>query len=132
MAQRAWYDVLGVGPAATAGETRAAYLALVKTWHPDRFAREPALAALAEERLKEANAAYEEARGWHASWEPPADAAWADEWSPMWTDAPEPAHYRLLFAPNSLAVRAIALMLALLFTFLAVANTMNALSLAVR
>ena len=133
MARRAWYDVLDVGPAATAGEIRAAYLALVKAWHPDRFAGAPALAAHAEERLKEINAAYEEARAWDGFWEAAAesapDAAWADEWSAVWSDASDPSPYRLLFTPNSLAVRAIALVLALLFTFFAVANTMNALSL---
>jgi hypothetical protein len=125
-----WYDVLDVAPAATAEETRAAYLALVKAWHPDRFAAEPALAARAEEQLKEINAAYDEARAWQGFWEATADPAWTDEWSAAWADAPEPSPYRLLFAPNSFAVRAIALVLALLFTFFAVANTMNALSLA--
>lgn len=124
MARRAWYDVLGVGPAATAEQTRAAYLTLVKTWHPDRFAAAPALAARAEEQLKEINAAYDEARAWQDVWEAAGDLLWAD--------ASDPSPYRLLFTPNSLFVRAVALMLALIFTFFAVANAMNALSLAVR
>src|SRR5687768_15742661 len=124
MARRAWYDVLGVRPAATADEIRAAYLTLVKAWHPDRFAAEPALAALAEERLKEVNAAYEEARVWQTSWE--------TSWSAAWADVPEPSPYRLLFTPDSLFVRAVALMLAMLFVFFAVGSTMNALSLALR
>ena len=126
MARRLWYEVLGVGPTATTDEVRAAYLVLVKAWHPDRFAAEPTLAARAEERLKEINAAYEDARVWTA------EATWAEEWGAEWAEVPEPASFRLLFSPDSLAVRAIALMLALLFTFFAVANTMNALDLALR
>ena len=124
MGRRAWYEVLGVEPVATDDEVRAAYLGLVKVWHPDRFAAEPVLAAHAEERIKEINAAYEDARMW--------GEAWSDEWSAPWADVPEPVPYRLILPRDSLVVRAIALVLALLFTFFAIANTMNALDLAMR
>jgi hypothetical protein len=122
---RPWYEVLGVPPSATDDEIRVAYRGLVRTWHPDRFAGQPALAARAEERTKEINAAYEDARAWARSWSS------AEEWA-VWADGPEPAAVRLLVSPHSLGVRAIALMLALLFTFFAVAQTMNALDLALR
>jgi hypothetical protein len=54
----AWRQVLGVGSLATENEIRQAYLNLVRVWHPDRFVG-PDLKALAEEKLKEINHAYE-------------------------------------------------------------------------
>ena len=48
-----YYEVLGVNPGASKEEVRAAYLDLVKVWHPDRFANEPQrLLHRAEEQLK--------------------------------------------------------------------------------
>lgn len=52
------YKVLGVEEGATQEEIRAAYLALVKKYHPDRYTDNP-LKELATEKLKEINEAYE-------------------------------------------------------------------------
>ncbi len=52
------YKVLGVSEDATQEEIRAAYLALVKKYHPDKFTDNP-LKELANEKLKEINEAYE-------------------------------------------------------------------------
>lgn len=52
------YSVLGVSETATQDEIRAAYLALVKKYHPDRYSDGP-LKELAGEKLKEINRAYE-------------------------------------------------------------------------
>lgn len=52
------YKVLGVSEDATQEEIRAAYLALVKKYHPDKYADNP-LKELANEKIKEINEAYE-------------------------------------------------------------------------
>ncbi len=52
------YALLGVAPTATAEEIRAAYLAQVARYHPDRHAGNP-LSDLAGERLTELNRAFE-------------------------------------------------------------------------
>lgn len=52
------YKVLGVREDATQEEIRAAYLSLVKKYHPDKYADNP-LKELANEKLKEINEAYE-------------------------------------------------------------------------
>ena len=130
--RRPWHEVLGIPPTASAEEAREAYLTLVKAWHPDRFATTPDRAAEAEERVKAVNAAYDEART--HSWAPsPRDAAWdePDLW-PEWVEAIEPSRYRLMFVPGGIAVRAVALMLALLMAFFAVVHTLNALDLVMR
>ena len=51
------YKVLGVSDDATNEEIRAAYLSLVKKYHPDKYT-DPDLKALANEKLKEINEAY--------------------------------------------------------------------------
>ena len=52
------YQVLGIGEHATQAEIRAAYLALVKKYHPDKYHDNP-LKDLASEKLKQINEAYE-------------------------------------------------------------------------
>lgn len=52
------YKVLGVREDATQEEIRAAYLALVKKYHPDRYQETP-LKELANEKLTEINQAYD-------------------------------------------------------------------------
>ena len=53
------YKVLGVEPSATDEQIKDAYRALVKKYHPDKFA-DSDLAELANEKMKEVNAAYDE------------------------------------------------------------------------
>ena len=55
------YQVLGVAPGATDEEIKQAYRALARKYHPDKY-RDSDLADLAEEKMKEINAAYEEIR----------------------------------------------------------------------
>ena len=53
------YKVLGVSPNATDDEIKDAYRALVKKYHPDKFADKD-LAELANEKMQEINSAYDE------------------------------------------------------------------------
>ena len=53
------YKVLGVNEGATNEEIRAAYLSLVKKYHPDKYT-DPDMKQLANEKLKEINEAYEQ------------------------------------------------------------------------
>ncbi len=53
------YSVLGVDPSATDEEIKAAYRALARKYHPDKY-QDTDLAEMAGEKMKEINAAYEE------------------------------------------------------------------------
>ena len=53
------YSVLGVQPTATDAEIKKAYHALARKYHPDKY-RDSDLAELANEKMQEINAAYEE------------------------------------------------------------------------
>lgn len=53
------YEVLGVSPSASESEIKAAYRALAKKYHPDKYTDSP-LADVAEEKMKEINEAYDE------------------------------------------------------------------------
>jgi hypothetical protein len=53
------YAVLGVRAGASAAEIKKRYRALVKVWHPDRFAADPQGQAEAATRMRAINEAYE-------------------------------------------------------------------------
>jgi len=52
------YAVLGLAPNSTYAAVRRRYRALVRTWHPDRFAADPQAQAEANVRMRAINAAY--------------------------------------------------------------------------
>jgi hypothetical protein len=116
---RAWFDVLGVSPVATEVEIRAAYIGLVKRWHPDRFVGRPDLEPVAHERLKTINAAYDEVRQGPASRNRPRPKRPPPARAPA-TYEPAPAESVLLWSPFALfsghlwVARAIATLVALL------------------
>ena len=51
-------DILGLAPSATRTQARTAFRELAKTWHPDRFAKDPMKAKKAEEKMKQINEAF--------------------------------------------------------------------------
>jgi hypothetical protein len=59
------WATLRVRPGASQQEIRQAYLDLVKVWHPDRFAGNPHLQAMADQELQRLNAAYKRLYGSH-------------------------------------------------------------------
>ena len=61
------FKILEIDITATEKEARQAYKDLVAVWHPDRFSHNPRLKKKAEEKLKEANLAYETARGFFST-----------------------------------------------------------------
>lgn len=57
---RSPWEVLGIAPSTSLGEARAAYFRLIAQYHPDKVAAlGPELRALAEERTREINRAWE-------------------------------------------------------------------------
>ena len=60
------YSILGVSKDATDEEIKAAYRDLVRKYHPDKYAGSD-LADLAEEKMKEVNAAYDEIQAMRSS-----------------------------------------------------------------
>jgi len=59
MSIRKSFEVLEIGINATEEEAKQAYKDLVAVWHPDRFSHNPRLKKKAEEKIKEANLAFE-------------------------------------------------------------------------
>lgn len=55
------YEVLGVPRNASEQDIKTAYRTLAKKYHPDNFATSPDLAAVAEEKMREVNEAYDAA-----------------------------------------------------------------------
>lgn len=53
------YEVLGVARSASDDDIKSAYKNLAKKYHPDLFAGQPDLAAVAEEKMREVNEAYD-------------------------------------------------------------------------
>lgn len=53
------FETLGLAPGAAPEDVKRAYLALVKRWHPDRFAHDPEEQKLADDKLRAINVAYE-------------------------------------------------------------------------
>lgn len=51
------YTVLGLTPSASDAEVKSAYRALAKKYHPDKYANDAVMAAIAAERMKEINEA---------------------------------------------------------------------------
>lgn len=69
------YATLGLDAHASPSEIRRAYKALVKRWHPDRFATDPSGQAEAAVRMREINAAYRVLRDSFVGGAGPAAAA---------------------------------------------------------
>ncbi len=68
------FQILEVRYGASEKEVRQAYRDLVSVWHPDRFSGNPRLQTRAEEKLKEANAAYETLRSFYHAGEGGSDS----------------------------------------------------------
>lgn len=54
-----YLSVLGLDRSATKTEIKRAYRNLAKRWHPDRYANQPRLLSVAEEKIQQINQAYE-------------------------------------------------------------------------
>jgi curved DNA-binding protein CbpA len=61
------FEILEIGLDATEAEAKQAYKDLVAVWHPDRFSHNPRLRRKAEEKLKEANLAFETVKAFFAA-----------------------------------------------------------------
>jgi len=69
-----FFEILELDPRATLDEAKQAYKDIVNVWHPDRFSDNPRLRRKAEEKLKEANRAYEMVRSFLSSRDIPGPA----------------------------------------------------------
>lgn len=61
------FEILEIGADATEDEAKQAYKDLVAVWHPDRFSHNPRLKKKAEEKLIEANLAFENVRAFFSA-----------------------------------------------------------------
>lgn len=57
-----YYQILGLEIGATPEQLKQAHRDMAKVWHPDRFGDDPRLQQIAQERLKDINAAYDKLR----------------------------------------------------------------------
>lgn len=64
-----FFQILELDRGATLDEAKQAYKDIVSVWHPDRFSNNPRLKRKAEEKLKEANLAYEMVKSFLSSHE---------------------------------------------------------------
>lgn len=62
-----FFEILELDPGASLDEVKQAYKDIVSVWHPDRFSNNPRLKQKAEEKLKEANLAYEKVKSFLSS-----------------------------------------------------------------
>lgn len=62
-----FFEILELDRNASLDEAKQAYKDIVNIWHPDRFSNNPRLKRKAEEKLKEANLAYEMVRSFLTS-----------------------------------------------------------------
>ncbi|QBH11615.1 hypothetical protein DO021_04690 [Desulfobacter hydrogenophilus] len=58
MDKQSGFDILGLVPSATRTDARTAFRQLAKTWHPDKFAKDPLKVKKAEEKMKQVNEAF--------------------------------------------------------------------------
>ncbi len=80
------FVLLGLGPGAPPEQVKKAYKAFVKRWHPDRFPQGSHQQRVAEERLKDGNAAYRRIRN---SWADAIPESKSEKRSREATDASE-------------------------------------------
>jgi len=118
----AWHEVLGVSPFASDDDIRDAYLALVKQWHPDRFVEDPARHDRALEQLKRINAAYDLVRNGVPAAEEYDVEGWGE---PATVFHVEPAGRALLFSRTGAFVRAVSIVLAVVYLLVALAHVMG-------